>query len=255
MKITTVGNAGIYMRDKKHSFLIDGLYGGNQFFNQKPSDVCEAAGGKGHLFRHIDILLFTHRHEDHFSSQYVNSYLCHNRVDRAYVPVASGRRLPYEDPGTITRLGGSVDIMAVGQKDEALFYEQIFPTVWVVFFRTRHIGTADFDIPHYSIALIVDGNSYLFMGDTDWSCPVRNIQRILRGTNLKSVFVNPLSYGDRRRKPWLAGLGHPQVLLYHIPFADDDVSGLRQAMPGETGFYHLPDGRALKENKQTVFIN
>lgn len=45
MKITLVGNAGIYMRDKQHAILIDSLYGGNKFFNQKSSDVCEAAAG------------------------------------------------------------------------------------------------------------------------------------------------------------------------------------------------------------------
>ncbi|WP_301860306.1 MBL fold metallo-hydrolase [uncultured Megasphaera sp.] len=255
MKITLVGNAGIYMRDKHHSLLIDSLYGGNQFFNQKPSEVSAAADGRGHDYRNVDVLLFTHRHEDHFSSCYVNSYLAHNAVQHVYVPRPSGRNLSYEDAGKLTDSTGQARIVTVGQQDEAIFYESIYPDSWVVFFKTRHMGTNDFDVPHYSIALILAGKSYLFMGDTDWSYPVRNVRSILAGTQLKGIFVNPLSYADRRRKEWLSGLGYPQVLLYHIPFADDDVSGMRHLANTATAFYTLQDGYALKENRQTVFVN
>lgn len=243
------------MRDKQHAILIDSLYGGNKFFNQKSSDVCEAVAGKGHEFRNVDVLLFTHRHEDHFSSTYVNSYIRHNRVNKVFVPCVSRQELKYEDTGLVWSEDETIKVMTVGMKDEVLFYEQIFTDGWVVFFKTKHMGEPGFNVPHYSIALLIGGNSYLFMGDTDWSYPVRNVRNIIAGTTLKGIFMNPLSYADRKRKEWLAGLGYPQVLLYHIPFADDDVAGLRNLVQGETGFYHLRDGYALKENRQTLFIN
>lgn len=255
MKITLVGNAGIYMRDKKRTILIDSLYGGNKFFNQKPSEVSKAAVGKGHDFRNVDVLLFTHRHEDHFCSTYVNSYIRHNRVQHVFIPRVSRKELKYEDTGLVCAGDTKTTVSTIGMKDEVLFYEQIFTNSWVVFFKTKHMGEPEFDVPHYSIALLIDGNSYLFMGDTDWSYSVRNVRNIISGTTLKGIFMNPLSYADKKRKEWLAGLGYPQILLYHIPFADDDVAGLRQQIQGETGFYHLRDGYALKENRQTVFIN
>ncbi|WP_300623765.1 MBL fold metallo-hydrolase [uncultured Megasphaera sp.] len=255
MKCTLVGNAGIYLRDRKHSILIDSLYGGNEFFNQKPSEVCCAAEGKGNLFRNTDVLLFTHRHEDHFSSRYVNNYLKNNEVRHVYVPDVSGNQLEYEDTGIIRTTKEGVRVITVGQKGEAIFYDKIYPDSWVIFFKTKHMGNALFDVPHYSIALVLNGSSYLFMGDTDWSYPVRNIRNMLSQTQLKSIFINPLSYADRRRRQWLRELGCPQVLLYHIPFADDDVSGIRQLTNLETDFYQLKEGYALKENRQTVFIN
>lgn len=256
MKITLVGNAGIYMRDKQHSILIDGLYGGNEFFNQRPSEVCEAAVGRGHVFRNIKNLLVTHRHEDHFSSYYVNSYIQSNEVVHAYIPRISRSPLKYEDTGIVMAEGTDTRIHCVGSKDELIFYDELAGGGWAVFFKTPHMGGAAFAVIHYSIALLLHGKSYLFMGDTDWSYSVRNVRSLLQGTQLKGIFVNPLAYADRRRKEWLAGLGCcPRVLLYHIPFADDDVSGIRSLADSETSFYTLKDGYVLKENRQTVFVN
>ena len=75
MQIVNVGNAGIYLTDEKQSILIDGLYGVNEFFHDRPQLLLKAASGQTRSFRNIDNLLFTHRHQDHFDSQLVNAYI------------------------------------------------------------------------------------------------------------------------------------------------------------------------------------
>lgn len=86
MQIVNVGNAGIYLTDEKQSILIDGLYGVNEFFHDRPQLLLKAASGQTRSFRNIDNLLFTHRHQDHFDSQLVNAYIKNNQVGHVYVP-------------------------------------------------------------------------------------------------------------------------------------------------------------------------
>ena len=229
MKITWLGNAGVYLQDGKQTILIDGIYEGNSFFNSQPSIICQqAAVGKGIHFRHINVLAFTHRHADHFSSQYVNAYLRHNRVERIYLPHAGLLPMPYADFGYIDVKHVTTRQCWIGEKNESFLYDIFSNDSGIAFFKTQHMGANMLNVDHYSIMIMSQGCAYIFMGDTDWSYPAERLQRILYDVPVKLICINPLAYADRRRQAWLQKLGSPSIALYHIPRAGDDVSGMRR---------------------------
>ena len=197
------------------------LYGVNEFFHDRPQLLLKAASGQTRSFRNIDNLLFTHRHQDHFDSQLVNAHIkttswtCINLF-----PCQPGRS--YEDT-KLVGTAGNTELFTVGASDEEIFYHPLNDTMWAVFFKTRHMGADIFSVRHYSLALVGNGESYLFMSDADWSCSVRNVQEIIKGTKLKALFVNPLSYIDRAK---IVDAAHSaeSVIVYHTVYR-----------PGQTG--------------------
>lgn len=255
MRIVNVGNAGVYLANEKHSMLIDGLYGVNEFFHDRPHLLLEAAAKRTHYFRNIDNLLFTHRHQDHFDGALVNEYIRNNSVSQVYVPAASSISLPYEDAAHIEE-GGRTALFSIGDKEEEIFENPLHGDMRAVFFKTCHLGSHRFSVRHYSLALIEKGKSYLFMGDADWKYSVRDVQQIIKGTILKAVFVTPLAYLDRLGKEWLRALRPESVFIYHIPYMDTGKTGIR-ALADSIGHsshrapWHL---HILKDRLQQVII-
>lgn len=253
MKLTWLGNAGVYLQDGDITILIDGIYGSNSFFNSRPSTVCiEAALGRGTAFRNADIVAFTHRHEDHFNSRHVNSYLCHNKVQKMYVPKASDSVMAYEDGGPVFTAVGQTRQYCLGAEAEPFLYDIFSPDKGIAFFRTRHMGAAVLDVVHYSIVVMSKGQAYFFMGDADWSYPAEKVRCMLGTAAVKAVCVNPLAYADRCRQKWLQTLGNPPVVLYHIPVAGDDMSGVRRLVRSGMSLQGIRKDYILQEAGQTI---
>ena len=256
MKVTLIGNAGVWLRDTGLSVLIDGLYGKNEFFSEPLQEMNAAAAGTTPMFRHIRTLLFTHRHEDHFNAAYVNTYLMHNTVQNVYIPKLTVPPNQYEDPGIVVPGRSGARIFSVGEHDEEIYYDRISDDGWVIFFKTIHMGGSQYDARHYGIIVVSSGYSYLFMADTDWTYAVKNVVQLLKDTTLKAAFVNPLSYMDARGKEWLSYLHVPNVVIYHVPYEGSDKSGMRKLVQRE---WASPVSRswklqALTEKMQTITI-
>ena len=256
MQIVNVGNAGIYLTDEKQSILIDGLYGVNEFFHDRPQLLLKAASGQTRSFRNIENLLFTHRHQDHFDSQLVNMYIKNNQVAHAYVPAPCKPGRAYEDTEPVGT-AGNTELFTVGASDEEIFYHPLNDTMWAVFFKTRHMGADIFSVRHYSLALVGNGESYLFMSDADWSCSVRNVQEIIKGTKLKALFVNPLSYIDQAGESWMRRIQPESVIVYHIPYTDRGQTGIRALAEEIARCHHTMPWKLhiLEHRLQRLIIN
>ena len=90
MKVTLVGNAGVWLRETGHSLLLDSLYGKNEFFSSPLAEMDAAAAGLASHFRDADAVLFSHRHEDHFNARLVNE-MALSRADGWGFPRSSFR--------------------------------------------------------------------------------------------------------------------------------------------------------------------
>ena len=245
------GNAGVFLQAGKWKILIDGLYESNAFFNSRPSVVSETAAiGKGALFRHADVVAFTHRHEDHFSASCVGNYVRHNRVGKVYIPDGRKLFLPYEDRRRVACMPAVCRLPENG----SFFYDKFSDREGIAFFKTPHMGGEMLDVVHYSIIVVCGGWGYVFMGDTDWSYPVDKLKKIMGPIRVKAVFINPLAYADRRRRGWLEKLGRPPVVLYHIPRRGDDISGLRKMTLGNMALSDIKREYVLQEIGQRICL-
>lgn len=253
MKVTLVGNAGVWLRETGHSLLLDSLYGKNEFFSSPLAEMDAAAAGLASHFRDADAVLFSHRHEDHFNARLVNDYLRHNEVKKVYIPRLTEPPNEWEDRGVVLPATSGAQIISVGEHGETIFYDNIGDDCWVVFFKTTHMGGYRYDARHYSVIVIFHGYSYIFMADTDWTYPVKNVQSLLGQTKLQAVFVNPLSYMDTTGMKWLRALQPPRVVIYHVPYEGEDKSGLRRLVNRELQSQYLVnwDLLALTEPMQT----
>jgi L-ascorbate metabolism protein UlaG (beta-lactamase superfamily) len=76
ISITYTGNMGVLISNEKAAVWIDGLheYYGPEYLNP-PDSILEKAFSKTTPFNHLQWLLFTHYHRDHFSKKLVNRFL------------------------------------------------------------------------------------------------------------------------------------------------------------------------------------
>lgn len=228
MRITTVGNAGIYLEAGGHTFLIDGIYGVNEFFRDRPAEILRAARGDGNRFRNIEFLLFSHRHQDHFDAFQTERYLQNNKVKQVYIPKAGNPGMPYEDTRAIAsgRYGTSI-IYVEGGNSKSSFH-RLGRNVNVAFFRSHHMGEPIFDITHYCPVLNIGEESFIFLGDADTTCPAEKLLALTVKNKVKGVFINPLAYADSRSKAWLRHVSPEHVFIYHIPRTERGEHGLRK---------------------------
>lgn len=63
-------NSGVYLWDGKSGVLVDGLHHGPEVgFSETPPILCKQLLRQEGLFAHLDGLLFTHLHPDHYDRQ------------------------------------------------------------------------------------------------------------------------------------------------------------------------------------------
>ncbi len=256
MQITAVGNAGIHLSERGHTFLVDGIYGVNEFFHDRSAEILKAVNGEDSLFRHVEFLLFTHRHQDHFNSLNTEKYIRCNKVKGIYLPCPSRTIAPYEDGRMIHVENTSAKVVYVGKDAPELQVEKVTEYIRFIFFRTLHMGKDVFNIRHYSIVLTIYGNSYIFMSDAGTDYSAEAVFSLTEGTIVKGIFINPLAYMGRGCKRWLEDISPEHVFIYHIPETERGNHGIRGLADSirkkEVGKSNL---HVLSEPLQSVFLN
>ena len=87
IQATLVSNAGILIRYKDIKVLMDGLYDDKgHVFSRMPKKIEEMVMNGDAPFDHIDYLIFSHRHLDHYCERKVTAYLKKHSVKRIFLP-------------------------------------------------------------------------------------------------------------------------------------------------------------------------
>lgn len=195
MKLTRTANAGIYLATEGCSLLVDG--------------VCEELppylGTPDTLRQHLcnpypDVVVFTHRHSDHFEKDYALSY--EQKTLRSTIGPES-----FPKEGGYLQLG-NIRLTAV---------------------PTRHIGKAG-DVPHMSY--VIEGEKCLWvMGD---AAPLQ--WRDKHGLPKPQVLVVPFAYAITNAAWQLTkSFGAEKIVLLHMPAEDNDPYGLWQQVRQTVG--------------------
>jgi L-ascorbate metabolism protein UlaG (beta-lactamase superfamily) len=81
VSITYTGNMGVLINNDKTAIWIDGLheYYGTEYLNP-PDSILEKAFSKTTPFNHLQWLLFTHYHRDHFSKKLSSRFLQYPQI-------------------------------------------------------------------------------------------------------------------------------------------------------------------------------
>lgn len=78
VKIMLVANAGILIEYQDQQVLIDALHEGHRLYPGTPSEAMAALIEGKHPFKHLQALVFTHNHVDHFSARMTLAALQHH---------------------------------------------------------------------------------------------------------------------------------------------------------------------------------
>lgn len=225
--IELIGNSGVLMKYRGINILIDGIFTGGAHFSPLPREMKKAVFGMASAYRDIEYLLFTHRHIDHFSLEYLKEYLRHNQVSSIYLPQAQ------QDEWDELECKGMLEdtFSGVMHNYEGAFggytQEHLSEDITLRFHRSTHMGGAAYEKTiHYMIELLLDGDRYLFVADAD--AREENLSCIPADGKTKMIFVNPLFFQNPKGQKILKELQPENIVIYHLPFAEDDSSGLRE---------------------------
>lgn len=236
IKINYIGNSGIFIKYKDTTILIDGIFQKTKYFSSPVNEMQKAVKGMPSIYSNIDYLIFTHRHADHFSSKYLNEYIKNNRIKRIFLTKES------EKTNSQALDMGSVLVDNSNQFEEFnLQYGEkmcieLSKECRLSYFRSVHAGGSRYiQIKHYTVVLSINGKQMIFGSDAD--SIEQNFSPIEMFKNVDMIFVNPLFFNSNKGQNFLDGLTLKKAVIYHIPFSEDDITGLRELVVKDMARY------------------
>lgn len=249
-------NSGVLVEGGGLRLLVDGVYGENRYFTPPLKEVRKAVFGMDSLYRSLDYLLFTHRHVDHFSAVYADEYARNNESLRGLAVPAPGEDPAsfLEDRAPLPKALARGVLREVAPPEGGRCVLDLEEGCRVTYLRCGHLdGRTYGTVLHCAILLELGRHRILFAGDADASLENRALLADLGP--LDAVLVTPLFYLHPEGRRILAALGGVTV-IDHLPFAEDDVTGLRPLAERVLRDYGRP-GRdlALMEPGQTLLLD
>lgn len=248
IRVISLANAGTLLIWQGKKILIDGLYhfDGKPFSNLRQETAQKLRQGLP-PFDHIDYLLFTHAHPDHFSAE-----LTADHLER--FPV-KGILLPPDD-GTQARLravAAARQIPAVTAQIGGRIAAEPEPGIRIEAIHTRHLDQKYWGMPHFLLLVTLGGDSLLFTGDVDYTH--ETLEQI---PPLRAAFVNPLFFRAIVTGRFFRGVLQPDTLcVHHIPFREDDCYHMREPVERDAAVWAVNgvELAVLEEPEQEIVLS
>ena len=203
-------NAGLYFWNGGKGVLVDGIHRGiDEGLSLMPEFLLMQLRQRSGLFAHLDALVFTHLHPDHYDRDLVAQLL------------RGQPQLPVLGPGL--------------QRGEALV-RPIKPGlrqarangIYLLAEDTEHDGAAFQGTPHQSYLLYLNGECFFIAGDAVLHPEDAVDLRSFYGVPIAAAFLNLYQLGSPEGQDFVRLLAPERVFLYHLPFAPDDICHYRQ---------------------------
>lgn len=197
-------NAGLYFWNGGKGVLVDGIHRGiDEGLSLMPEFLLMQLRQQSGLFAHLDALLFTHLHPDHYDRGMVAQLL----RTQSQLPVF-GPQLQHGEllvrpikPGLRQARTSGIYLLA---KD------------------TKHDGEAFRGTPHQSYLLYLNGESFFIAGDGILHPEDAVDLRDFYGVPVTAAFLNLYQLASPEGQDFVRELAPERVFLYHLPFAPDD---------------------------------
>lgn len=183
-------------------------------------------------FQRPDAMVYTHCHPDHYSAELTEE--AHRRWPGARL------FLPEEQLPGQELLSGTAPAAAVGNAA-------------LQFFRLPHESAVYRHIPHYGLTISCGGDTVLLPGDCAVAAP--ELLPWVQGRHYRLALLNfPWATLRKGRDFMEQSLSAEHIVLYHLPFAEDDTEGFRHA--AETAAQQLRGAQIhiMDDFRQTLLI-
>lgn len=241
--VTSIANAGVMVTYKNKKLLFDAVQTGNQYFSAPPDDLLNALLNSEGVFSDVDVLAYSHYHNDHidfkanlaYLSKYVPHHIVlpydpyHRTVDFKNELIKRG--IKFEEPKA-----------ALDEKQTLMLDEDIILTCY----HSRHDGGEKFDnVCHYTFLLSIGGVNILIGADSPiMECP---LYEDLRKHKIDIALFNLLFLNNRHGRQIINSLNPKSLAIYHLPleghqntmfrnFAINDAVKFKDEMPPITVF-------------------
>lgn len=202
-KIFHSANAGLYFWDGDMGLMVDGLYRGRAVgFSDLPPAMEQAAESGTGCFAHLDGLLFTHLHPDHFDGDLTRM-------------VWERDRLPICAPG-LDSPAGMLRPICSGASRLRIGHAYILSRTSI------HDGPRFRDVPHRSYLLHTQGEDFFLAGDAVLGPADADFFRYYHGGAVTAVFIGLYQAVSASGQAFLRRLAPQRVFLCHLPLPKDD---------------------------------
>lgn len=253
ISVTLIANAGLLIQGKNHGFLIDGIHHDkNQPFSVVQKEkLNQMINGSGQ-YKDVEYILYTHCHSDHFSEKYTKAYLGNNHVKALFIPKTylDGHGDFKEDSSNqntqlVNLQGGLGELITYESQDE----------INIMAFKSFHLGEEYKEEDHYCFLLNIGHKNILITSDADYDA--LTFMSALEDIKIHVMVVNPLFYNHKAGREIIYNLIRPkEIIIYHIPFEEDDRYKLRRLTKRDMDKHHGQLGKvtALTEEDQIIHL-
>lgn len=196
-------NSSLYIWGAQTGLLIDGIHrGAEQGFSPMPIAWTEDIKHHRGFFAHINGLLFTHLHGDHFDAGALKIVLSSPTPPLVY------------GPGVVSATAQATEVFP-NLKHLCIGSAHIFALT------TPHDGAAFRFVPHESFLIHLDGEYLFVAGDAQLSARQADLLRSYCSA-VDAAFLNLYHLASPDGQEFLHVLDPKRVFLYHLPFPEDD---------------------------------
>lgn len=225
IRILLTANAGILLEVAGVRFLIDALHHSDQYpFSKVPLCLLERMNHGNNSFRNVDFVLFTHNHPDHYSPKLLMDYLQHNCVHRVLLPKQTDGEICEQELAAYLEQA-HVPCWRMGLLRGQCRIYQLMPDVYLTVLGMQHTGRMFADLDCDCILITVKGKQILVTSDCDYEN--RDHYLALNKVQPDAVFINPLFFHSKQGRSLLEKWDSRNVILYHVPFENEDEMHLR----------------------------
>jgi len=231
VKVTLSANAGVCIEVGEKRIWVDAQYEGADVGFSRMSTALQQQVLDSEAFARPDHIVYTHCHPDHYSRELASISAKRWGSAKLYLP-------EQELEGQVLLNG-----------DEIQFTDQ---DLQLRFLRLPHAGPQYADVKLYGLIISVPGSNILLPGDCEVASPV--LAKAIGDTKIDLAILDFPWITLRGGRAFVESHIRPDhVLAYHLPFAEDDHNGYRQAS-SKAAKSMEKDVRLLLEPMQTEII-
>lgn len=197
-------NSGLYFWDGMAGLLVDGIHTGQEKgFSPMPAFLAGQLARHTGLFAHVDGVLFTHQHPDHFQRQGL-----HRLLDGPEPPCVYAPGLPENRASIRPIRPGMCRVQMAG--------------AYILAKDTVHDGGKFRDTPHQSYLIRMGGETFFIAGDAALTAEDAAAFSGFYGGEVDGAFLNLYQLSSPRGQDFLRILRPKRLFLEHLPFKEDD---------------------------------
>ena len=231
MTVTLSANAGVAIQIAGKRIWVDALHSRKAAGFSTVSPALLEKVLENPAFQTPDAICYTHCHWDHFSREQTQQALARWPEAKVFLPE---RHFPGQ-------------LLPEGQQPEFSL-----GNVTLRFLRLPHEGARYADTVHYGLLIRSPEGSVLVSGDCAVAAP--ELARALEGIELEAAILDFPWLTLSRGRAFVERLQAKRILLYHLPFPEDDVNGYRQSAAKAAERWPRGNASLLWEPLQTIII-